>query len=220
MRLISLQNVKKAYGKKQKVQALADLSLEIEQGEMVSVMGKSGSGKSTMLNIISGIDRYDSGEYFFESQDMRLIKGDSITEFRRKNMGFIVQHFALIDDYTVYDNIALLLRYEKCPKKEIEKKVLEVSESLEIGDQLKKYPRELSGGQAQRAAIARAIINHPKILLADEPTGALDENTGDSIMKLLLDLNSKGTTVVIVTHDEKVASMCQRTILIKDGKNR
>ncbi|MHB8061678.1 MAG: ABC transporter ATP-binding protein [Ruminiclostridium sp.] len=218
MELINLTDIDKSYGTNQKVLALKKLTLSIGEGELVAVMGKSGSGKSTMLNILAGIDRFDSGNYFFEGRDMSVVKGDELTTFRRKNIGFVVQHFALIEDYTVYDNISLILRYEKVTKREIEKRITNIVAELDIQDKLQKYPRELSGGQAQRVAIARAIINKPRLLLADEPTGALDEETGNDIMELFKELNQQGMTIIIVTHDLKVASMCNQIIQIKDGK--
>lgn len=218
MALIEVNNLWKSYGKQVKVDALKGVSFQVQKGEMVSIMGKSGSGKSTILNILSGIDSIDKGEYDFNGTAVHTLKGDRLTEFRRKNIGFVVQHFALINDYTIFDNIAMVLRYEKVKKQEIRNRVEEISKRLGICEQLRKYPSELSGGQAQRAAIARAIVNSPGVLLADEPTGALDEATGETIMKLFKELNENGMTCVIVTHDTKIAKSCGRMILIKDGQ--
>lgn len=217
MALVELKNITKKYGKKIKINALNGCSVQINQGEMLAIMGKSGSGKSTLLNIIGGIDEYDEGSYRFKGINMQDKKG-RMTEFRREHIGFVVQHFALIDDMTVMQNISLLLCYQKIPKREREEKVREVAQLLEISDKLNCYPNELSGGQAQRVAIARAIVNKPDILLADEPTGALDVSTGESIMNLFRKLNRDGMTIVLVTHDEKVAGECDRIVYIQDGK--
>lgn len=219
MELLSLKNISKTYGKNQKVFALKDFNLQVANGEMVAIMGKSGSGKSTVLNIISGIDRLEKGSYIFNGIDMSKISGDKITLFRRDNLGFVLQHFALIEDYTIYDNISLPLRLKKESKSEIRKRVIKIAKDLDIDRHLNKYPKELSGGEAQRVAIARAIINNPKLILADEPTGALDEENGERIMEIFKKLHKKGNTLIIVTHDPIVAKMCQRTVRIKDGVN-
>ena len=174
MELLSLKNISKYYGKKQQIKALDGFSAIVQEKEMLALMGKSGSGKSTILNIISGIDLTDSGNYVFEKEDITRKKGDAMTLFRRKNIGIVMQHFALVEDMDCFENIALPLRLEKVNKREIYNRVGEVANKLGIADKLKKLPRELSGGEAQRVAIARAIINKPKLILADEPTGALD----------------------------------------------
>lgn len=219
MELISLCNISKCYGEKKKVQALQKFDFSVQKGEMVAIMGKSGSGKSTVLNIISGIDTLEKGDYFFEQQDMKELSGDKMTVFRRDHIGFVLQHFALIPDYTIYDNIAFSLRLRHESKQDIKKKVKNIAEQLEIEEHLEKYPKELSGGEAQRAAIARAVVHSPELILADEPTGALDEETGLKIMDIFKQLNLQGNTMVIVTHDANVAEMCTRTVRIKDGKN-
>lgn len=219
MELLKLENITKKYGDTQNVIALNQFSLAVEQGEMLAVMGKSGSGKSTVLNIISGIDELQDGRYLFKGKNMSKIKGDKMTTFRRDNIGFVLQHFALIPDATIFDNIALPLRLSHKPRAEIRGRVTELSAELGIEKHLKKYPKELSGGEAQRAAIARAIINQPALILADEPTGALDEETGHKIMQVFQRLNKKGNTLIIVTHDPTIGNMCDRTVKIKDGKN-
>lgn len=219
MELLKLENITKKYGDTQNVIALNQFSLAVEQGEMLAVMGKSGSGKSTVLNIISGIDELQDGRYLFKGKNMSKIKGDKMTTFRRDNIGFVLQHFALIPDATIFDNIALPLRLSHKPRAEIRGRVTELSAELGIEKHLKKYPKELSGGEAQRAAIARAIINQPALILADEPTGALDEETGHKIMQVFQRLNKKGNTLIIVTHDPTIGNMCGRTVKIKDGKN-
>ena len=219
MELLSLKNISKYYGKKQQIKALDGFSAIVQEKEMLALMGKSGSGKSTILNIISGIDLTDSGNYVFEKEDITRKKGDAMTLFRRKNIGIVMQHFALVEDMDCFENIALPLRLEKVNKREIYNRVGEVANKLGIADKLKKLPRELSGGEAQRVAIARAIINKPKLILADEPTGALDEENSLKIMEIFKQLNEEGITLIVVTHDPEVAAKCRRTIWIKDGKN-
>jgi putative ABC transport system ATP-binding protein len=215
--LLSLENITKSYDKKSIV--LNEFNLSVNTGEMVAIMGKSGSGKSTVLNIISGIESADSGRYIFKGNDMSKVSGDKMTVFRRENIGFVLQHFALIENNSVFKNIALPLYLKHESKNVIKGKVLELAKDLEIENKLDKKPKQLSGGEAQRVAIARAIINQPSLILADEPTGALDENTGLKIMQIFRKLHQKGHTFIIVTHDSSVAEMCDRTIKIKDGKN-
>lgn len=217
MSLLSLENITKSYDKKSIV--LNEFNLSVNTGEMVAIMGKSGSGKSTVLNIISGIESSDSGRYIFKGNDMSKVSGDKMTVFRRENIGFVLQHFALIENNSVFKNIALPLYLKHESKNVIKGKVLELAKDLEIENKLDKKPKQLSGGEAQRVAIARAIINQPSLILADEPTGALDENTGLKIMQIFRKLHQKGHTFIIVTHDSSVAEMCDRTIKIKDGKN-
>lgn len=217
MSLLSLENITKSYDKKSIV--LNEFNLSVNTGEMVAIMGKSGSGKSTVLNIISGIESADSGRYIFKGNDMSKVSGDKMTVFRRENIGFVLQHFALIENNSVFKNIALPLYLKHESKNVIKGKLLELAKDLEIENKLDKKPKQLSGGEAQRVAIARAIINQPSLILADEPTGALDENTGLKIMQIFRKLHQKGHTFIIVTHDSSVAEMCDRTIKIKDGKN-
>ena len=216
--IISLKGICKTYGKGDGlVTALRPIDLDIKKGEMLAIMGKSGSGKSTLLNLLAGLDTPDSGEYIYNGEHMNTKNQNKMAKFRRTDVGFVVQHFALIDEYTVYQNIALPLRYRRLKGVSTKQRVKEIAERLEIGEKLRKYPSQLSGGQAQRVAIARAIAHKPSILLADEPTGALDEETGKSIMNLFREINKEGTTVVVVTHDANVASYCQRTIRLHDG---
>ena len=216
--IISLRGICKTYGKGDGlVTALRPIDLDIKKGEMLAIMGKSGSGKSTLLNLLAGLDTPDSGEYIYNGEHMNTKNQNKMAKFRRTDVGFVVQHFALIDEYTVYQNIALPLRYRRLKGVSTKQRVKEIAERLEIGEKLRKYPSQLSGGQAQRVAIARAIAHKPSILLADEPTGALDEETGKSIMNLFREINKEGTTVVVVTHDANVASYCQRTIRLHDG---
>ena len=217
--LISLKGICKTYGKGDGlVTALNPINLDIQKSEMVAIMGKSGSGKSTLLNLLAGLDTPDDGQYIYNGEEINTKNQHRMAKFRRNDVGFVVQHFALIDEYNVSQNIALPLRYGKLKGVSTKKRIKEIAERLEIGEKLRKYPSQLSGGQAQRVAIARAIAHKPSILLADEPTGALDEETGKSIMNLFKEINKEGTTVVVVTHDANVASYCQRTIRLHDGE--
>ena len=217
--LISLKGICKTYGKGDGlVTALRPIDLDIKKGEMLAIMGKSGSGKSTLLNLLAGLDTPDDGQYIYNGEEINTKNQNRMAKFRRNDVGFVVQHFALIDEYNVSQNIALPLRYGKLKGVSTKKRIKEIAERLEIGEKLRKYPSQLSGGQAQRVAIARAIAHKPSILLADEPTGALDEETGKSIMNLFKEINKEGTTVVVVTHDANVASYCQRTIRLHDGE--
>lgn len=220
MELINLKKIEKNYGTKKKITAVRSFDLAIQQGEMLAIMGRSGSGKSTVLNVIAGIDKPSGGTYLFEGKNMLKITGDRMTRFRRDHIGVVFQHFALIDDYTVYNNIAIPLKLRRISKAETDRRVREISEELGISTLLSKYPKELSGGEAQRTAIARAVIAKPKLILADEPTGALDEENGSKIMQVFQKLHDQGNTIVIVTHDPDIAAMCERTVWIKDGKNQ
>lgn len=218
MALINLKNISKKFGVKDtEVQALRDVTLEINEGEIIAIVGASGSGKSTLLNIIGTLDRQTKGEYLLENKDLNKLNKYDLAKLRNNTFGFVVQNFALINDYTVYENIEIPLCYAKI--KSSERKILidKVLNKLDIKDKIKKKPTELSGGQCQRVAIARAIINSPKIVLADEPTGALDKKTGEQVMEIFKELNKEGKTIIIVTHDLKIASQCDRIINIEDG---
>lgn len=219
MDIIKVDNITKTFGiKGAKVQALNGVSLTIKEGEMLAIMGKSGSGKSTLLNILGCLMKMDSGEYWYRGQKQDLALPRRMADFRRDELGFIVQYFALIEDINIYKNVALPLKYQKRKRAEIKERVYDVLGKLEIADKAKAYPDELSGGQQQRAAIARAIVKEPEIILADEPTGALDEQTGNTIMDILSAMNRQGKTIVIVTHDSKVAECCSRVIELRDGR--
>ena len=216
---IRLENITKTYGKKDgKVEALKGITMDLKEGEMVAVMGKSGSGKSTLLNILGGLTMPTSGQYFFKGQDMALLKHKQMSKFRQKSVGFVVQYFALIDDMDVYHNIALALRHSGISGKESRRRIMEAAESLGISEKLKSFPDELSGGQKQRVAIARAIVKDSDMIAADEPTGALDSQTAEELMKVFRDINEKGKTMLIVTHDMEIAKKCDRIIEISDGQ--
>lgn len=217
--MIEVKNLSRTYGKgAAAVHALRDINLTIEEGDFISIIGKSGCGKSTFLNILGGIALPTKGEYRFDENLVSQYSESKLSAFRNQNLGFVVQHFALISDMTVYENIALPLRYKKYTKRQIDKRVNRLLEEMELIDKSMMYPYELSGGQCQRVAIARAIAGKPKLLLADEPTGSLDEDTGNKILKILKKLNKTGMTLIIVTHDKEVASQAKKIIEMKDGK--
>lgn len=219
MAIIEISDLKKTYGKGDGVTyALRGVDVSINRGEMVAIMGKSGSGKSTLLNIIGGIVRADSGKYIFDGEDMTKNSSRQNVKFRREHVGFVVQQFALIDEMSVYKNIELPLKYQGIGKKDRQRKVTDVLKKLELYDKIKKIPAQLSGGQQQRIAIGRAIVKNPDIILADEPTGALDRATGETIMNIFEQINKQGKTVIIVTHDDKIAKRCGRVIKLMDGK--
>lgn len=219
MSLISLKHIKKIYGSGDStVSALNDVSLNIEKGAMIAVMGTSGSGKSTLLNIIGCLDRCTSGEYILNGKNIYNYSSKELANLRNKMFGFIVQYFALIDDYSVYENVVIPLEYAKVSRKEKKERVKNLLMKLGVEDKIDKLPSQLSGGQNQRVAIARALINEPEIILADEPTGALDRKTSAEIMSILKKLNEEGKTVIVITHDEEIAKKCKQIIRIEDGK--
>lgn len=216
--MIELKDICKTFGKKEaRVEALRGISLSIREGEMTAIMGKSGSGKSTLLNILGGMMAVDSGKYLYDGKEVNFRSQRELTKFRRNEVGFVVQYFALADDLNIFQNVALPLKYQGYSGKKIKQMVMEALKELEIEDKAKAYPCELSGGQQQRAAIARAIVKQPRVILADEPTGALDEATGEAVQEIFRKLNEKGKTIIIVTHDAKVAEHCGRIIYVKDG---
>lgn len=217
--MVELKNVSKTFGKKEaRVEALRGINLSIREGELVAIMGKSGSGKSTLLNILGGMMSMDNGEYWYDGKVVNFGSQRELTKFRRNEVGFVVQYFALADDLNIFQNVALPLKYQGYSRKKIKEMVMEALRELEIEDKAKAYPSELSGGQQQRAAIARAVVKQPRLLLADEPTGNLDEATGEAVQEIFHKLNENGKTIIIVTHDAKVAKHCERIIHIKDGK--
>ena len=219
--MIELNNIDKTYnkGKANAFQALKDVSLTIEDGEMVAIIGKSGAGKSTLMHIIGCIDDFESGTYILNGEDISSIKEGKRAKIRNKDIGIVMQDFALVEDYTAIENVMIPLYFAKGKllesKKSIAKKALE---KVGIGELASKRVNKLSGGQKQRVAIARAIVNNPSILLADEPTGALDVKTSAEIMGVFKELNEQGITVIIITHDMEVAEGCERVIEISDGR--
>ncbi|HCL4446903.1 TPA: ABC transporter ATP-binding protein [Clostridium botulinum] len=222
MSILKVENITKIYGGKKggmKFKALDKFSLEIEKGEFVGVMGPSGSGKTTLLNIMATIDTPTSGELFINGTNPTKLNEKNIALFRRKELGFIFQDFNLLDSLSIKENIILPLVLEKVKVREIEKKVEDIANLLNIKDILNKKPYEISGGQQQRAACARALIHNPSIILADEPTGNLDSKASQDVMETLTNLNDKKeATIMMVTHDPFSASFCKRIIMIKDGK--
>ena len=213
---IELKNISKTYSKNDiKVNALKDINICIDKGELVAIVGTSGSGKSSLLNIIGCIDKGYEGEYILNGKRIDLYKDEELALCRNKIFGFVLQYYGLLNNETVFDNIKLPLIYAK--KKEKANKVKEMLKKFNIEDKSQCKPTELSGGQCQRVAIARALINEPEIILADEPTGALDKRTSKEVMDILIELNKEGKTIIIVTHDEKIANQCNRIIRIEDG---
>ena len=214
--MIVLENVVKDYVNKEQVtHALRGINLTVKAGEFIAVAGTSGSGKTTLLNIIGGMDNLTSGKYFFRGKELETGKQNVMHQFRKENISFVFQNFALMDRYTVYENVEMpLIARNIRNRKRI---VMEQLEKMGIADLRRKLPSHLSGGQQQRCAIARALAADTPILLADEPTGALDSNTGSEIMKCFEEINKNGKTVIIITHDVNIAKRCKRIIRIEDG---
>ena len=220
MELLKIRNIEKYYGSRSNLtKAIDDISFSVEHGEFVAIMGASGSGKTTLLNCISTIDRVTAGQIFLEDTDITRLKGRQPNRFRSEKLGFIFQDFNLLDTLTAYENIALALSIKNYPAKQIDPAVKRVAEQLGITDVLEKYPYQMSGGQKQRVASARAIITEPKIILADEPTGALDSKSAKLLLERFNYLNrEQGAAIMMVTHDSFTASYASRVIFIKDGK--
>ena len=220
MHILKIQKIEKYYGNKSSLtKAIDNISFDVEEGEFVVIMGASGSGKTTLLNCISTIDKVTSGHIYVGDEDITKLKGNDLNRFRREKLGFIFQDFNLLDTLTAYENIALALSIQNKSYKEIDKAVHEVANKLGIKNVLNKYPYQMSGGQKQRVASARAIITNPSLVLADEPTGALDSKSSKMLLESFNYLNEKlKTTILMVTHDSFAASYASRVIFIKDGK--
>ncbi|MDO4662091.1 MAG: ABC transporter ATP-binding protein [Tissierellia bacterium] len=219
--LLEVNKLKKIYKTRfssVKVEALKDINFSVEEGEFVAIMGESGSGKTTLLNLIALLDKPTSGTIILEDKNILDIKDNEIASFRRDHLGFVFQNFNLLDTFNVKDNIALPLVLKETDYKEIEKRVVEISRIVDIEDLLEKYPYEISGGQKQRVAISRALVNNPKLILADEPTGSLDSNSTNELLKVFNDINEKGQTIIMVTHSVRAAAEASRVLFIKDGQ--
>ena len=221
MSLLQVNNLKKVYTTRfgsNQVKALSDVSFSVEQGEYVAIMGESGSGKTTLLNILASLDKPTSGEVLLNGKNIVSIKEKEISNFRRNNLGFVFQDFNLLDTFSLKDNIFLPLVLSGKKFNEMNERLQPLAKKLGISDLLEKYPYEVSGGQKQRAAIARALITNPQLILADEPTGALDSHSSDELLQLFEDINNEGQTIVMVTHSTKAASSAKRVLFIKDGR--
>ena len=218
--ILKIENIEKYYGNKSSLtKAIDGLSFDVERGEFVAIMGASGSGKTTLLNCISTIDKVTAGHIYIDGQDITSLRGNKLNQFRREKLGFIFQDFNLLDTLTAYENIALALSIQGVAYKTIDKRIQEVAQELNIEGILNKYPYQMSGGQKPRVASARAIISEPKLILADEPTGALDSRSSKMLLEKMNYLNQQLTaTILMVTHDAFSASYASRVIFIKDGK--
>ncbi len=221
MSYLSVKGVKKVYTTRfggSKVEALKNVDFSVEKGEYVAVMGESGSGKTTLLNILAALDKPTAGKVILDSVDLSGIRESQLASFRRDNLGFVFQEFNLLDTFSVEDNIYLPLVLKGVPYKEMQSRLEPIAKRLCIDRLLKKYPYEISGGQKQRVAVARALITGPKLILADEPTGALDSRSTDELLSLFSEINAAGQTVIMVTHSVKAASSASRVLFIRDGE--
>ncbi|MBD5088185.1 MAG: ABC transporter ATP-binding protein [Clostridiales bacterium] len=218
--ILKIDQIEKYYGSKVNLtKAIDDISFQVDEGEFVAIMGASGSGKTTLLNCISTIDKVTTGHIYVSGEDITKLKGNALNKFRREKLGFIFQDFNLLDTMTAYENIALALSIQNVPAAKIDSKVKKVAKELDIESVLQKYPYQMSGGQKQRVASARAIITDPKLILADEPTGALDSKAAKLLLERFAYLNKNlKATILMVTHDSFTASYAQRIIFIKDGR--
>ena len=221
MPILEVSNLKKIYTTRlggNQVQALRDVNFSVEAGEYVAIMGESGSGKTTLLNILAALDKPTGGSVRLDGRDLSKIRESDVAAFRRDNLGFVFQEFNLLDTFTLEDNIYLPLVLAGRPYAEMKRRLAPIAERLGITELLPKYPYEVSGGQKQRAAVARALITGPRLILADEPTGALDSKATDELLRLFAQINREGQTILMVTHSVKAASHAQRVLFIKDGQ--
>lgn len=217
-KLIDLKNVSKSYRNgDQELQVLKDVHLEVEEGEFVAIMGPSGSGKSTLMNIIGMLDRPTSGEYYLEGEEVAKLSEKKLAKVRNQQIGFVFQQFFLLSKLNALQNVELPLIYAGVSQSKRKVLAEQYLKKVELETRMHHLPSELSGGQKQRVAIARALVNHPSIILADEPTGALDTKTGEQIMELLTELNREGKTIIMVTHEPEIAAFAKRQIVIRDG---
>ncbi len=218
--ILKLEHIQKYYGNGGNItKAINDISFSVEPGEFLGIMGASGSGKTTLLNCISTIDTVSAGHIYLEGADITEIKPKSLARFRRENLGFVFQDFNLLDTLTISENIALALSINKTPAKDVEPRILNIAGKLNIRDILDKYPYQVSGGQKQRCACARAIVNNPKLLLADEPTGALDSHSSQMLLSTIQSIHEElGATILMVTHDPFTASYANRILFLQDGE--
>ncbi len=221
MSILEVNGIKKVYTTRfgaNKVEALKNVNFSVEQGEYVAIMGESGSGKTTLLNILAALDKPTAGSVLLDGRDLITIKESAMAAFRRDNLGFVFQEFNLLDTFTLEDNIYLPLVLAGKKYKEMKERLMPIAEHLGISNILKKYPYEVSGGQKQRAAVARALITDPRLILADEPTGALDSRSTDELLALFAKINAVGQTILMVTHSVKAASCAGRILFIRDGE--
>ena len=221
MSLLEVRHLKKVYTTRfggNQVEALRNVNFTVEAGEYVAIMGESGSGKTTLLNILAALDRPTSGEILLNGKSLSKISQNKLAAFRRDNLGFVFQEFNLLDTFSIQDNIYLPLVLAGVPYEEMERRLKPIADTLDISHILKKFPYEVSGGQKQRAAVARALITEPQIILADEPTGALDSKASDTLLRLFGQVNQAGQTVLMVTHSIKAASHARRVLFIRDGE--
>ena len=221
MSILNVSGIQKIYTTRfggNKVEALKSVSFDVEQGEYIAIMGESGSGKTTLLNILAALDKPTSGSVVLDGKNLSKIKESQVAAFRRDNLGFVFQEFNLLDTFSLEDNIYLPLVLAGKGHKEMQERMKPIAAQLGITELLKKYPYEVSGGQKQRAAVARALITNPKLLLADEPTGALDSKATDELLRLFAQINKSGQTILMVTHSVKAASHAGRVLFIKDGE--
>ena len=221
MALLEAKNIRKVYATRfggNQVQALTDVSFTVDEGEYVAIMGESGSGKTTLLNILAALDRPTSGTVLLDGKDISAIRQNQLAAFRRDQLGFVFQDFNLLDTFSLKDNILLTLVLQGMNWREMEANLLPIANQLRIANLLEKYPYEVSGGQQQRAAVCRALITHPRLILADEPTGALDSRATDALLDVFQQINQTGQTLLMVTHSVKAASRAGRILFIRDGQ--